>query len=150
MTITHMRYKRREPTTCKATKAALSACRDSVSISESTSSAVLHGLLGFRLRHQKRYQLLSIRNGLSKISSNAPIILSLKCRRFRNTFPINPASLDTKSRRCRSASLFWYPEYYNYECVGLENYTSRCWPLKYNTCLYYEMAYAPYFYFKPK
>ena len=46
--------------------------------------------------------------------------------------------------------LFWYSEYYNYECIGLEDYTSKCLPLKYNTCTYHKMAYVPYFYFKPK
>jgi hypothetical protein len=50
-------------------------------------------VLGVRLRQQRQYQLLSIRNGLSKASSNAPrsgmiqcTILSSNCRRFRNTF----------------------------------------------------------------
>ena len=46
--------------------------------------------------------------------------------------------------------LFWYSEYYNYECIGLEDYTLKYLPLKYNTCTYYKMAYTPYFYFKPK
>jgi hypothetical protein len=41
-------------------------------------------------------------------------------------------------------------EYYNYECVGLENYTSKCLPLKYNAYTYYKMAYVPYICFKLK
>jgi hypothetical protein len=50
-------------------------------------------VLGVRLRQQRQYQLLSIRNGPSKASSNAPrsgmirrTILSSNCHRFRNTF----------------------------------------------------------------
>ena len=31
----------------------------------------------------------------------------------------------------------------------MEDYTSKCLPLKYNTCTYYKMACVPYFYFKP-
>jgi len=46
--------------------------------------------------------------------------------------------------------LFLYSEYYNYEYIGSEDYTSKCLPLKYRTCIYYKMAYVPYFYSKPK
>ena len=49
----------------------------------------------------------------------------------------------------QSLDLFWYSEYYNYECIGLEDYTLKCLPLKCNTCTYYKMAYMPYFYSKP-
>ena len=89
-----MRYKRRGLTTCKATKATPSTCRDS-STSDGlpqsgrlrppdrmttdvlrplsmTSSTVPHGLLQVPLPLLKRYHLLRIRNGPSKSSSNAP------------------------------------------------------------------------------
>lgn len=46
--------------------------------------------------------------------------------------------------------LFWYSEYYNYECIGLKDYTSKYLPLKCNACTYYKMAHVPYFYFEPK
>jgi hypothetical protein len=50
----------------------------------------------------------------------------------------------------RPPGLFWYSEYYSYKRIGLEDYTSKCLPLKYNTYIYYKMAYMPYFYIKLK
>ena len=46
--------------------------------------------------------------------------------------------------------LFGYSEYYNYEYIGLEDYTSEYLLLKYNTCTYYKIVYVPYFYFELK
>ena len=62
------RHRPREP---RLTRRSLRMITD-VRRPSSTSSTVLHRLLGVRLRHQKRYQLLSIRSGPSKASSNAP------------------------------------------------------------------------------
>lgn len=46
--------------------------------------------------------------------------------------------------------LFWDSEYYNCECIGSGDYTSKCLRLKYNTFIYYKIEYVPYFYCKPK